>query len=114
MGHVYHGSYFNLQIKQKRPLFYTSFIQWILEMNHIQFFEVDLAKARNIYTDIDVKFVKYNVDIKGVYYYQDDFCKFYKDKFVTCNEPPKGYVPWKGTIAYEFSHTPMPPYSDTT
>lgn len=60
----------------KRSLFFSSFIQFILELNGIHSEEDDLHEAPKAFDKSIIKFMRYYLDEDGVYYFFDNHGRY--------------------------------------
>lgn len=64
----------------KWNLFFSSFIQFILELNGVTSAEEDLVEASTLVDSTAIKLMRYFQDDKGVYYYLDNIGRYvYED-----------------------------------
>lgn len=78
-------------------MFYISFTQLVLERNGGLSYEVDLIKAPKSFDVHAMQQMRYHQDNKDEYYYQDEFCMIYEDRFIFYEKVPNEYVLYKTT-----------------
>lgn len=84
-------------------MFYISFTQLVLERNGVLSYEVDLIKAPKSFDVHAMQQMRYHQDNKDEYYYQDEFCMIYEDRFIFYEK-----VPMNTFSAKPLPHLPLP------